>query len=227
MSQEDLFNAIITKASLKQDVYSETLTVFNKMKAESHSMVTAYQQANPGNGHRIPFEFSDHGPFEFEIKFGGDVLIFFMHSNIFDFSRDHEVMRSQYIRDDKNRSYCGIIHIFNFLADSFRYNRINDLGYLIGRVFVNREKHYFIEGKREIGQLYNNFATSVMDDEAVLSIISSAIRYTLNFDLLTPPFDSLKEVSVMEMKNTIDSIQIRTAKRLGYRFQADKVEEEG
>ncbi len=224
-STEDLFTALVTKASMKQDVYNMTLKTFQLMKELCLLMVAEYQQKIKGNGYKIPFEYKDHGPFEFELKFGGDILIFFMHTNVFEFSRDHEVMKTSYIREDKLRSYCGIIHIFNFLADSFKYNRINDLGYLIGRIFVNRENHYFIEGKREVGLLYNSFATSIVDKESILSILDSSIRYTLNFDLLTPPYDNMKEVTVEEMMTTLDSIQLRTAKRLGYRFQADKAED--
>ena len=93
-----------------------------------------------------------------ELKFAGDVLIFMMHTNVFEFPRHHEIMRTSYIRDDKNRSYCGIINIYNFLADSFKYNRENDIGYLIGRVFINYENHYYIEGKKELGLIYNDFA---------------------------------------------------------------------
>jgi hypothetical protein len=144
-----------------------------------------------------------------------------MHSNIFEIPRDHEVMRLSYIKEDNSRSYCGIIHIFNFLNDSFKYNRINDVGYLIGRVFVNREKHYFIEGKREIGLLYNNFPDSVLNLNAIQTIIESSIRYTINFDLLTPPYDTLKEVTVEQVKSVRENMQIRTGKRLGFKFQAD------
>ena len=47
-------------------------------------------------------------------------------------------MNTSYVKEDKNRSYCGVIHLYNFLADSFKYNRLNDVGYLIGRVFIIR-----------------------------------------------------------------------------------------
>ena len=133
-------------------------------------------------------------------------------------------MKSPYIREDKDRSYCGVIHIYNFLADSFDYQRDNDLGYLIGRLFVNNERHYFIEGKRELGMLYNNFGTSVITPETVQGIIESAIEYTTNFDLLTPPFDEVKVVSVGEMRNSFDKKSMVTGKRLGFRFQADNAE---
>jgi hypothetical protein len=147
-----------------------------------------------------------------------------MHTNIFEFSRMHEVMKTTYIHDDKQRSYCGVINIYNFLADSFRYNRINDLGYMIGRVFVNKDNHYFIEGKREIGMLFNNFSSSVMTKESARQIVESSVLYTINFDLLTPPYDQVKEVTVFEMQASLENMKLRTGKRLGFRFQADHEE---
>ena len=224
-NNQDLFDAVIEKASLKQEIYAKTLETFNIFKEESKKITDEFQKNGNPTKWPIPFEFRDRSVFVFELKFGSDILIYFMHTNVFEFSRDHEVMQTPYIRERKDRSYCGIIHIFNFLGDSFKYNRTNDIGYLIGRIFINRELHYFIEGKREIGLLYNNFATSLLDRDSVRSIVRSSILYTLNFDLLTPPYENLKEVTVQEMQNVIDSFLLRTGKRLGFRFQADKLED--
>jgi hypothetical protein len=226
ITQSQLFKTIVTKATLKQDVYHKTLDAFAIFKDEASRLAGNYQSTVRRTKYPILFEFKDMGQFQFELKFGGDILIFMMHTNVFEFSRNHEVMRSSYIKEDPSRSYCGIIYIFNFLADSFKYNRTNDLGYLIGRVFVNREMHYFIEGKREVGLLYNNFPSSKLNKQAIHSIIQSAVLYTINFDLLTPPFENMQEVTVNEMQTTLDNMQIRTAKRLGYRYQADRPEEE-
>ena len=169
----------------------------------------------------VHFSYEDRGDFEFEAQFGGDVLLFLMHTNVFEFSRNHDVMKSAYIREDSRRSYCGVIQIYNFLSDSFLYQRDNDLGYLIGRVFINAENHYFIEGKRELGMLYNNFNTSLITNESVRSIVESAFEYTTNFDLLTPPYDEVKVVSVGEMRSNFDKKSIVTGKRLGFKFQSD------
>ncbi len=216
-----LINTILEKSSLKQEVYHQTLDVFNLFKKESEGFVKSNRNSLKKAIYPILFEYKDRGVFEFQLKFGSDILIFFMHTNVFEIPRDHLVMKSSYIREDKRRSYCGIIHIFNFLADSFKYNRTNDIGYCIGRIFINRENHYFTEGKREIGLLYNNFTGNTLDQTAIRNILNSAILYTLNFDLLTPPFDTIKEVSVAEMQTTLDSMSITTGKRLGFRFQAD------
>lgn len=227
MPHSDLFKSMVAKASLKQEVYSRTLEAFKQFKEMTVQVVDDFHHQVKKTKWPVPVEYKDRGTFEFELRFGGDVLIFFMHSNIFEFSRDHEVMKTSYIKEDKDRSYCGIIHVFNFLADSFKYNRVNDAGYLIARIFVNRENHYFIEGKKEIGLLYNNFATARLNPRAIDSIIKSAVRYTINFDLLTPPYDNMKEVTVEEMQTVLEAMQTRTGKRLGFRFQADEPENPG
>ena len=69
--------------------------------------------------------------------------------------------------------------------------------------------------------LYNNFNTSLITSESVQNIVESAIEYTTNFDLLTPPYDEVKLVSVGEMRSDFDKKSLVTGKRLGFRFQAD------
>ncbi|MCD4788745.1 MAG: hypothetical protein K8R37_02000 [Bacteroidales bacterium] len=217
----ELFNTLVKKATLKQLVYQNTVDTLKMLKAEMKDLVGKYEALDMEGSKKIPFIYNDRGEFEAELKFGGDTLVFMMHTNVFEFSRYHEVMKTPYIKEDVSRSYCGIINIFNFLSDSFKYDRVNDAGYMIGRVFINKDKHYFIEGKREIGFLYNSFANSLMNKESAVNILESAILYTINFDLLTPPYDSVKEVTVKEFNAVLGSMQIKTGKRLGFKFQAD------
>jgi len=221
---EELFDKLVQKATLKQIVYRNTLDSFRLLKDVIDGFTLDYEKYAEEHHfpHRIEFESRMRGDFEIEVKFGGDILLFLMHTNVFEFSRDHAVMRTPYIKEEKERSFCGMICIYNFLADSFIYNRINDVGYMIGRIFINKDKHYFIEGKRELGYLYNNFGDHVFNKEKIEDVVSAAITYTLNFDLLTPPYNKMQEVSVNEMKNTLDAISLRTGKRLGFRFQADQ-----
>lgn len=224
LSKEELFKALANKASLKLDIYDNTLQTLRLFKSVIEQLTTDFHAAIPGieTNHPITFENKYQGDFEIEMKFGGDILIFLMHTNVFEFSRDHDVMRTSYIREDRSRSYCGVINIYNFLADSFRYKRVNDMGYLIGRVFINKDNHYFIEGKRELGFLFNDFGKNEMNADTAAKIIEAAILYTINFDLLTPPYDAVKIVSVSDMINTLDEISIRTGKRMGFQFQQDK-----
>ncbi|MCR4828020.1 MAG: hypothetical protein K5864_00985 [Bacteroidales bacterium] len=219
--KESLSELIFSKGQLKKSIYESTCDSFELFRSLAKEIITQLKAKDETGENAMRFEFIDHGDFKFEIRFASDLLIFTMHTNIFEFSRNHEVMKSAYIREDPTRSYCGVIHIYNFLADSFIYERDADLGYLIGRIFINSEKHYFIEGKRELGMLYNNFHTSVIDEASVQGIIESAMEYTTNFDLLSPPYDEVKVASVGEMRLDVNKKSMITAKRLGFRFQAD------
>lgn len=217
-----VFESLRAKSILKQDIFNKTMQSFESFKKVLRLLVQEYNIKFAGQK-KVDFELSESDDYKIQLTFGGDVLIFMLHTNIFQFPRLHEVMKTRYIDEDPFRSYCGVINIYNFLADSFRFNRHNDLGYMIGRVFINREQHFFIEGKREVGQLYHNFATSVLNEESITSIIKSSILYTINFDLLTPPYDEVKLVRVEDMQATSD-IKLVTGKRLGFRFQGDHIE---
>ena len=208
--KESLKNLVFDKNDLKGQVYYATKDAFELFRKTTHELIDMLKEQAQKENRNVLIGFTDRGDFEFEARFASDVLVFVMHTNVFEFSRDHQVMKSPYIREDTTRSYCGVIRIYNFLADSFLYQRDQDLGYMIGRVFVNRENHYFIEGKRELGMLYNNFNTSLISNESVQSIVESAIEYTTNFDLLTPPYDEVKMVSVGEMRNNFDKKSLAT-----------------
>lgn len=217
MEYKELGEAIKKKSDLLCLVLENTKESFRLLKATAKSIIdelkTEYSKY---------FSFTDKSEFEFEIRFGTDLLIFSMNKNVYEFSRLHEVMKLPYIKEDKERSFSGVISIYNFLTDSFDYNRDYDIGYMIGRMFINKDKHYFIEGKREVGLLYSSFNTSVVDEASVKSIIMSSMEYVNNFNLLTPPFDQVKEVTVGEIKQKSIEKRFITAKRLGFEFQQDK-----
>ncbi|MBQ0112080.1 MAG: hypothetical protein KBT03_03030 [Bacteroidales bacterium] len=217
MTTEELGKQIYKKTQLLNTVIENTTVAFNLMRDCAKEIMDYMHKEYPKE-----FVFTNKSEREFEIRFGSDILVFMMHTNVFEFSRNHEVMRTPYIMQDKERSFSGMISIYNFLTDSFDYNRDYDLGYLIGRVFINKENHYFIEGKREVGMLYSSFNTSIINRESVESIIKSSMEYANNFDLLTPPFDEVKAITVGEILSTVASKSHFTAKRLGFEFQQDK-----
>lgn len=222
--RELILKSFKEKSSMKQDVYAHTLKAFKILKSTSKQLVSELTKETEAIDKRIEIEYKEKGEFEFELRIAGDLLIFAMHTNIFEFDKSNIIWKNSYLKEDHSRSFCGMINIYNFLNDSFKYHRINDLGYVIGRIFVNKENHYFVEGKRQLGFLYNDFVHAVLNEEAIKAVLESTILYCLNFDLFTPPFDSIKEVSVEDMQTASESMQIKTGKRLGYRFQADSDE---
>jgi hypothetical protein len=221
-SGKDLILKVLKeKSSLKQDVFYKNIKVFEELKSVIKEVVAELKQDAEKIDRRIIVDYVEKGPHEVELKVAGDVLFFHMHTNVFEFDKSHSMWKTSYVRDNPARSYCGMIYIYNFLADSLKYNRATDVGYMIARIFINNEMHYFVEGKRQLGFLYNDFPNTVIDRIAMKNIIESSIIYALDFDLFTPPFDEMQEVSVSQILEASENMRIRTGKRLGFRFQAD------
>lgn len=219
-ASELILKSLKEKSSLKQDVFHNTIETFNLLK-EAVKEVTNELKAYNAIDKRVVIGFKEVSDFQFQLRVAGDIVIFYMHTNIFDFDKSHRIWKTSYVKEDPMRAFCGMIQVYNFLADSFTYNRVNDLGYLIGRIFINRDKHYFVEGKRQLGFLYNDFVNTTIDKEALKNIVESSVLYCLNFDLFTPPFENVKEVSVSDIQAVENMMRISTGKRLGFRFQAD------
>ncbi len=112
------------------------------------------------------------------------------------------------------------------LHTSFEMNRMGDLGYLIGRLFVNHEGEFFMEGKKQLGILYNDFGQKTLEASSLRSMILSSINHCQEFDMLVPPFRSMAEIQVGQMIDISNQMSIKTGERLGFKFSAEEDSEE-
>ncbi len=211
------------KSVIKQKVYDNTEAIFDKIKNLLAALAREINREIYDTDRRIRLVYKENGKFDVSIKVAGDILVFSMHSNVFQFDREHPVWKTPYIQKDKDNSYSGIISIYNFLADSFKYSRQDDLGYLIARIFINRENQYFVEGKRQMAMLFSNYGNEELGREALKRIVFTAMQYSLEFDLLVPPYDSVKIASVGQLEKKIQLSKMVTGKRLGFKFNSDDV----
>jgi hypothetical protein len=221
--RDNILQTLKGKVLEKQRVYDNTFEIFQLVKEVLHELASEMNEELQGIDKRVKLEYRDRGQYEAEIRVAGDILVFSMHSNVFQFDRGHIIWKTSYAKQDAMNTYCGMINIYNFLTDSFRFNRLDDLGYLVGRIFINKDSHYFVEGKRQMNFTCHNFGNGVIDRNSVRQIAETAIQYSLNFDLLVPPYDAAKIVSVGQINNKIEDSKIQTGKRLGFQFNSDDV----
>ena len=220
-AKELIIQTLKEKSSLKQDIYRLNLDVFEQFKVILHDVAVKLQTEIHEHDKRILVEYSENSPFSIQIRTAGDVLVFEMHTNVFLFDAQHKIWNLSYVQEEHSRAYCGLINIYNFLSDSIQHKRVNDVGYLIGRIFINKDSHFMVEGKRQMGFLYNNFSTDVITPERIEAVIQSAILYCLNFDLLMPPYEAVQETTFSQINENAQSIKAITGKRLGFRFHRD------
>jgi len=217
---EQILKLLENKAVLKQQIFKTTIDVFHKFKSELEIIGTKMRSDFKEKDANVEISYSDKGDFEAQLKFSGDVLVISMHSNIFSFPPEHAVNQLKYVKDDPSRKYCGVIHIHNFLADSLKYNRSSDMGYLLGRVFINKDEHFFVDGQSQLGFLFNSFGKGKLKQTQILEILQLSIIYCMDFDLLTPPFESVRQLTLDE-KQSMGANAGPTGKRFGYKFRTE------
>ena len=222
--RKKILETIVRKSSLKQQVFDNTFATFNELKDILFEMSSEWDDELDGRiDRRVRIEYRDRGKFEAQLQVANDILIFQMHTDVFEFEPNHVIWQNPYVQTDRDNSYCGVINIYNFLSDSFKFNRNADEGYLIGRIFINREKCYFVEGKQQTSMRPMQFGKAEIDSEALVRILESAIYYALHFDLLLPSYDDNKRVTVDQFNTKLDNSKFVTGKRLGYDFDVDDI----
>lgn len=219
-----ILETIARKATLKQRVFDNTFVVINELKETLHELAAEIDdELDEKIDKRIRIEYRDRGKFEAQIQMADDILIFGMHTDVFRFHREHPVWKNPYVTESRDNAYCGVINIYNFLSDSFRYNRATDEGYLIGRIFVNHQMQYFVEGKGQNSLRSDMFGQRQIDRQALLEIIETAIYYSLGFDLLVPPFDSTKVVNIEQFNARTENSKLQIGKMLGYEYDCSDI----
>lgn len=220
-NESTLADKILRKGGLSKDVTDKTFTVLQMLKSVLQKVDADLRKEVVKSDPRIRIQYKDRGTFEAELKVADDLLIFIMHTNSFVFDTGHPVWKNSYVSLDHARGTVGIISIYNFLADSFKFDRKNDTGNLLARIFVNKEGHFFVEGKKQMGILFNDFGGKMIGDADLRQIVELAIAFSIDIDLDVPAFDSMKEITVYDaMINTMQST-VSTSKRLGFKFETE------
>jgi len=220
------YNTLVEKlkvhSSMKQYIHRNTMNHIACIKKEMMHIASNLTKDVTSVDKNVEIVFTDKGEFEAELKFSGDSLVFAMHTNTFTFAEDHPIHQLDYVKEDPKRAYCGLIQIYNFLSDSIKYNRLNDYGYLIGRIFVNSENKFFIDGHENLGFDLLQYHQQEFTPEIIQKIIADAMLYCIDFELLTPPFEQSSIITLEEKQFNHTASGMNTGKRIGFEFSSDK-----
>ncbi len=223
-ARKQILDTFVRKSNLKQRVFDNTFAALNLLKETLLEMASEMDDELDGRLDRhVRLEYRDRGKFEAQLQVADDLLIFQMHTDVFSFPAGHPARKNPYVIEDEQNGYCGVINIYNFLSDSFRFNRNADEGYLIGRLFINRDRRYFVEGKGQDSLRADRFGSEEIDRGALVAVLEAAIGYSLQFDLLLPPFAYNKRVTVDQFNTRMDNSKFVTGKRLGYDFDVEDI----
>lgn len=214
-NQKTILDLLKSKSALKQDIADNTHQAFLQIKKilEGEMMELRGQVEDE----RVRVNVLEKGDHELQVMIGSDALFFQKHSNVFRLEESHPLMQDEEIRSNTDLQYFGMINIFNFLADSVLYNRFNDSGFLIGRIFVNKNLELFVEGRGQLDFLFKRPQENPISDQILKHIIQCSFSFALDFDLIMPDYESMEEVSLHQILAISNELQLKTSKRLGFK----------
>ncbi|MFC5271964.1 hypothetical protein [Adhaeribacter terreus] len=210
-----IFEGLRQKSSAKQAIYRNTKQAFDQFRKISIDLVKKLSDRVTSLDSSVLIEYRDVSEFEFHIKISGDLLVFVMHSNVVTFPEDYDLMKTEYVEADFKRRFFGHIMAYNFMADSIKYGRMNDPGYLLGRLLINIENHFYLEGVDQLNLRYQDIARNVLNEEAILLMVESAIIAAVNNDLMARNIDDMRTITV---KQKLDNQQISRNQKVGFNF---------
>ena len=164
------------------------------------------------------------GDNEFHIKIAGDLLVFILHTNIVTLDPEHGLNKSSYVEENPLRKYLGQINVYNFMADTIKYNRLNDPGYLLSRVFVNAENHFLVEGDGQLGFMFGDISQKEINETDISIYIQLLIVKAIENDLVTPPFPSIRLITLDAKMGLTSSLGM--GQKIGFQMSHDRTKPE-
>lgn len=187
---------IDSKCSIKQLTYRNLQELFVQMKDEAKRLIADILDHAKKTDRDITLEVINVSENEFHLKIAGDMLVFLLHSNIVVQPDSHGFNTTPYVMENTMRKYLGQINVYNFMADSFKFNRINDPGYLIARMFINSEKHFIVEGDGQLNFMFEPISKAPVSSSDISIFLQLAISQAMDNDLVTPPFPDIRRITL-------------------------------
>jgi hypothetical protein len=221
-NREQLVNLLLSKASLKQDIADDCEKVFVMLKDAIKKELLGLQEKITDK--RVRLSYKEKGNYEIHVFVGSDVLVFSLHNNVFRLPDENPLWGTAYFQADSDHGYFGIINIYNFLAESFIQNRLDDIGYLIARIKINKERHFMVEGNGQLGSLFRDPQRMEINEELITLIVQMSFHYAMSLDLLIPPYANDEVLSVAHIQSIGEGLRLKTGKQLGFKMKHEDTE---
>jgi hypothetical protein len=211
-----------SKSTAKQVTYKNLLAAFEVLRKEANRIITELTTRAKLEDEDVTIYFRDVNEHEFEVKLAGDLLTFVLHTNIVTFDPNSEVMKDPYVTEKVVNRYFGQIMMYNFMADSQKFNRINDPGYLLARLLINHEKRYVVEGDGRLAGLAMKISPAPITDEELAILVKFVMMSAIENDLMAPPFPDVRFITLhQKMEKTQE---LGAGQKIGFRMSyQDKV----
>lgn len=205
-----------SKSTAKQVTYKNLLSAFTLLAKESSRVIEELKKRVRPGDEDVTVDFKTINEHEFQVKLAGDLLVFVLHTNVVTFAEDHPVMKTTYIRENEINRYFGQIMIYNFMADSVKFNRVNDPGYLLARILINHENRFLVEGEGQLGFLFGSISTAGITENDLNQIVKIALQIAIENDLMAPPYPDVQFITLFQKNEKTQ--ELGGGQKIGFRM---------
>jgi hypothetical protein len=217
---DQIKNLLESKSTAKQITYKNLLRAFDVLATESQRIVKELTTKVRLGDEDVTVEYTRINSHEFHVKLAGDLLIFVLHTNIVAMDGNHPVMQDPYMKEKEVNRYFGQIMIYNFMADSLKFNRINDPGYLLARMLINHDGRYVIEGDGHLSTIANKVSSQPIVDAELAILVKLALMLAIENDLVAPPFPDVRYITLYQkMEKTLE---LGAGRKIGFQITMSK-----
>ena len=204
-----------SKSSAKQTAYKHICKAFSVLSTEAKVVVEELKRRAKPTDKDVTVDFNQISDLEFDVKLAGDMLIFVMNTNVVTLEESHPIMKEEYILENEVNRYFGQILVYNFMAESLKYHRNNDPGYLLARLMVNHENRFFIEGEKEL-EHYNQMSEHPVSEEDLKKVVKIVLKMAIENDLVAPAFTEVKSITLGQKRD--HTLELGGAQKIGFRM---------
>lgn len=210
-SIKDLAEKVCQKTTIYHDIKEEIDRVFLEMKHTSIKLTEILNKhwETEHCGTKTVIDFEGTGNYEFQLNFAEESLLFTLHNNVVSFPDEHIIHKNPMVKEDNYNAFFGLISVFNFLQNSLDQRRLRDSGFLVSRFFINKEKHFYTEGLKQMTFLYPDLSKNKLEDDVISLFLVKNIEAALNLNPILVPFEKQKTITVAQRieQRVIDNVR--------------------
>ena len=105
------------------------------------------------------------------------------------------------------------------MADSIKYHRLNDPGYLIARMLINKDANFYIEGVRQLNFLFPDLGQNEMSDMIAQVFIEACVIASINNDLIAPNY---QEIQVIPYGLKVQNQMVAGGAKVGFQMSSER-----
>lgn len=209
---------LLTKSGVKQVAYRNVCKTFKALKKEAEKVVADINKKTGPKDEDIELTIKKVNDQEFHVKIAGDLLVFYLHTNIITLSDEYTYNKSEYVVENPNRKYLGQINVYNFMADSLKYNRVNDPGYLLARLMINAENRFIVEGDRQINFMFEAVSVKEIEQTDLNVLIQLIVTQAIENDLVAPAFQEIRGLTLQQKLASTE--MIGAGQKIGFQMSS-------